>query len=549
MRLSTRILILAALSCLCPHANSQTKPARKDVEATISGKVTIKGKPAPGIAMGVRLTQAQSASTAKATTDQDGLYHISGLSAGSYQVAPMAPAFVMSDAREHWRRSVVITASENIEGVNFDLIRGAVITGRVVNARGLPVVEEWVTLLTAEYPQGGRPNISGGFQTDDRGIYRIFGIRPGSYKVSIGEEVIGVYPRGGRLRSFPRTYHPDTPDPAKAAVINLAEGSEAAKIDITLTDPPQGFAVSGRIVESDTGKPVPNVAIHLMKITVIDKSSTSGVGGSTNISSDIEGGFRLENLPSGKYSISIQPPSESDLRAEPVAFDVLDQDVTGLLIKTSRGSSISGTVVLESRDRQGAETAPSWLSVYLRHDDRGSVYTSSQSARIKGDGSFRVGGLVAATVTFSVGSFTPMGDARPLTISRIERGGIPQPNGIEIRNGEHVSDLRIVAAYSTGSIRGVVKAQNGTLPPNGQLVINVSRVADAYMPEAGGRGADPRGHFLIEGLAAGTYEVRVTAYVPEWRGRRPTSKQLVNVTDGAATDVMLTIDLTPAPKP
>ena len=551
MRLSTRILISAVLlcgACLCQRANSQTNPAKKDVNATISGKVTFKGKPIPGIVVGVRLSQAQSSQTVKGTTDQDGIYHITGLSEGSYQVAPIASAFVISDLREHWGRSVVITASENVEGVNFDLIRGGVITGRVVDAQGHPIAEEWISLLTADYPRGGRPHIWGNFQTDDRGIYRIFGVRPGSYKVSIGEEGNGIYSRAGRPRSVPRTYHPDTADPRKAAVIKLGEGTEATKIDITIGDPPEGFAVSGRIVETETGKPVPNVTISLEKITIIDASSTTGYGGPTDARSNLEGVFRLENLPSGKYSISIDPPSESDLRAEPIAFDVLDQDVTGLLIKTSRGASISGTVVLENRDRNAAEPgARTWLSVHLRNEDRGNIYTSNEAAQIKPDGSFRIGGLVAATVSFSVGSFASMGNARPMTISRVERGGIPQPNGIQIRDGEHISGIRIVAAYSSGSIRGVVKAQNGTLPPNGQFVINLSKVGDANAPAAGGTATDSRGHFLIEGLAAGTYEVRVTAHVPEWRGRQPTSKQLVSVNDRTATDVMLTIDLTPGP--
>jgi hypothetical protein len=155
--------------------------------------------------------------------------------------------------------------------------------------------------------------------------------------------------------------------------------------------------------------------------------------------------------------------------------------------------------------------------------------------------------VAATTVSFSVGSVNSIGNTRPMNISRVERNGIPQPNGIQIRNNEHVSDIRIVAAYGSGSIRGVVKAQNGTLPPTGQLVINLSKVGDANSLPGGGTATDSRGHFLIEGLAAGTYEVRVTAYVPEWRGRRPTSKQLVSVNDRTATDVMLTIDLTPGP--
>ena len=57
MRLPARLSIILALflccACLCQRANSQTKP--KNVDATVSGKVTLKGKPAPGIVVGIRL--------------------------------------------------------------------------------------------------------------------------------------------------------------------------------------------------------------------------------------------------------------------------------------------------------------------------------------------------------------------------------------------------------------------------------------------------------------------------------------------------------------
>lgn len=113
-----------------------------------------------------------------------------------------------------------------------------------------------------------------------------------------------------------------------------------------------------------------------------------------------------------------------------------------------------------------------------------------------------------------------------------------------------ILDLRLPStAYSRGSIRGVVKVENGTLPASGRLVIALSRVGDANARTGGGTAADARGHFLIEGLAAGTYELVVFAFVPEWRQRRPTTKQLVTVADAAATDVVITIDLTPPPVP
>jgi hypothetical protein len=59
---------------------------------------------------------------------------------------------------------------------------------------------------------------------------------------------------------------------------------------------------------------------------------------------------------------------------------------------------------------------------------------------------------------------------------------------------------------------------------------------------------DSRGHFLIEGLAAGSYEINVNANVP---GRRTLSvKQPISVTEGTVSDVVVVLDLkAPAPNP
>jgi hypothetical protein len=158
--------------------------------------------------------------------------------------------------------------------------------------------------------------------------------------------------------------------------------------------------------------------------------------------------------------------------------------------------------------------------------------------------------LLPGTVSFSLGSWSATGNAKPIPILRVERDGVVQTNGIQLQTSEHISGIRVVAAYSNGSIRGVVKVENGSLPPSGQLVISLLKVGDSnWNTDGGGIPADARGHFLIEGLATGTYEVTVSAFVPEWRQRPRTTKQLVTVTDGAATDVMLAIDLTPPVKP
>lgn len=542
-------IIPALLLCcagFCQRANSQTKPAKKNPDATVSGKVTIKGKPAPGVVVAMRSSQPAPFDPAfKATTDQEGNYRIADVPAGNYAVMPVAPALVISEVNNSQGQAVVVSDGEHVEGIDFELVRGGVITGKVTDAEGHPLIEERINLLPVDQRNQRGPvySVMAGFQTDDRGVYRMFGVRPGRYRVSVGEGNDNFYGRFGSVRpAYRTTFYPDATDPAKATVVEIEEGTEATRIDITLGETVQGFSVNGRVVD-ESGKPVANVSIGLSRI-IVDGNNTSSSGGGTGARTDSQGEFRIEKLPAGKYSISIYPPPESDLRADPATFDVLDQDVTGLLIKSSMGASLSGVVVLEgARDNSVPAALPqAYVAAYIRGE--GARITSGRAVRMKPDGSFRVGGLLPGTASVSVDA---PGGIKGLIISRIERDGVVQPNGIPIQNAEQVTGIRVIVAFSTGTIRGVIKLENGTLPSGARLIVQLAKPGDQFgnvRPVE----ADSRGHFLIEGLAAGTYELRVIAYVPGSRTKEP-SRQLVVVTDGATTDVTVTVDLTPTPAP
>lgn len=548
MRSPAYLAIISALLLYCagscPRANSQTKPAQKNADATVSGKVTIKSKPAPGIVVGVRSIQrGDNDPTFKATTDQEGNYRITGVPAGNYEVAPVAPAFVVADIDAPRGKILVITETENVEGIDFEMTRGGVVTGKATDSDGNPVVAERVSLSPVDQSNQRRADpFSLGFQTDDRGIYRVFGVPPGRYRVSIGQGENGFNGRG--RPTYPTTFYPDATDPSKATVIEIGEGTEATKIDITmnrLTD--QVFSVKGRVVD-ESGKPVPNVELDLSKIVIADASgSSSSSGGGTGARSDRQGEFRLENLPSGKYSVSGYLREESDLHVEPVTFDVVDQDVTGVELKAFKGASLSGVVVIEGTGTNSviAALSHSYISANIRSETANS--TSSESAVVKADGSFRLSGLkpgVLANVSLYI-----LGKWH--AISRIERDGVVQANEIQIQNAEQVTGVRAIVAYYNGSIRGVVKLENGTLPSGAHLIIQLSK-SGAPSRSIEPVSADSRGHFLVEGLAAGDYELRVIAYVPGSR-MKEAPRQAVSVTDGAATDVIVTIDLTSTPNP
>ena len=546
MRLPCNVLILSLLlaAAFCQSANSQTNSEKKTDRATISGKVTIKGKPARSIVVGVRLNQDNpSAQTFQAKTDDDGIYHVTGIPGGSVSIAPVAPAFVISSVSESWGRSLIVTEGDTIEGVDFNLLRGGVITGKVTDADGSPIIAQSVSLLRVDRDRGsgsyGFPHM---FETDDRGIYRVFGIAPGHYKVSVSDQRLDSATVSGR--SVPATYHPNTTDSTKAAIIEVGEGTEATQVDITVSRSIEGFPVTGQVIDRDTNGPVVNAAISLMRITVIDANSTSGSGGPTDVRTDAAGAFRLDKVPPGKYDISAEPPPNTSLIVEPIRFDVVDSEVSGLVIKTSAGAAVSGTVVLEGSAPDFADKPLRfWVSVDLRNDARG--FGGNGPAEMKADGSFHAGGLSPGVLRFSAGVWGPTGNARRLIISRIERDGVAQPNAITIQGTEQIRGIRIVLSSSSGAIRGFVRVLNGNLSPTGHLVATLKGSND---PDEHGTQVDPRGRFLIESVGPGTYELTIHYYDSAPR-KFVETKQSITVTAGETTEVVMTLDLSDTTKP
>jgi hypothetical protein len=144
--IAAAVLICSAGFLEC--ARPQSKTSKKN---SVAGKVTIKGKPAPGITVGLQTNDGSSSNRPvyKATTDQEGRYRINEVPTGGYQVFPIAPAFVVSDIRRA-SETVVLSEGESVEDIDFALVRDGVITGRVTNPEGRPAIEQQVNLLAAD---------------------------------------------------------------------------------------------------------------------------------------------------------------------------------------------------------------------------------------------------------------------------------------------------------------------------------------------------------------------------------------------------------------
>lgn len=512
--------------------------------STISGKVTVRGTGIPGITVGA-VAYASNMRGGKTSfggvTDSQGNYRISDLPPATYDVAPAAPQYVLASL--NMRKRVIVEEGETLDGVDFLLVRGGVITGKVTNADGQPMLEQHIHVARVEDRNGSSEMLLSLnmvlYQTDDRGVYRVFGLPPGKYRVAAGmpEGSVSFGGRGGA--KYKQTYHPSATDPAQATVIEVGEGSEATNVDIVLNRREMTYSASGRIVDGETGKPLADIRYGLTKLS---ENGSSGMSGPTTTAA---GEFRFDGLTPGKYLVSID--MSTDWYGEPIRFDVIDQDVTDLVLKTSKGGSISGVVVFEGLDLKTSRAKYGELMVMAQsaEDEKFMGRRSGPPAMVGVDGSFKSVGVRPGLTGFMV--FSRSGDSgREFDISRIERDGVPQSRTIEVKEREQVTGVRLIVNPRTGVLQGIVKVENGQIPME-RVWVSMQRSGDA---ERSGYGVplDARGRFRLNGVAPGTYDLTAWAYLPE-SGNRATAKQQVVVTGDQPTDVTLVIDLKSAVPP
>ena len=196
------ILLFGAANALLAQAQMKgDKPAT----ASIAGRVTFDNRPLSGVTVtlesplnlgeGVMDTRRRPVTT---KTDGEGRYRLSGIAAGYYLVWPRAMAYAMPTEGLSGRagKTVNLSDGEQVEGVDFALAPGGVITGKITDHLSRPVIAQRVSLR--RYMPNGRtvPFLSptsglSMFETDDRGIYRLFGLQAGRYVLSVGDEGAG----------------------------------------------------------------------------------------------------------------------------------------------------------------------------------------------------------------------------------------------------------------------------------------------------------------------------------------------------------------------
>lgn len=236
------------------------------------------------------------------------------------------------------------------------LPRGAVLTGTVSDIDGLPSPGIAVTALTRRYvgQQGEARYVPAGAPasalTDDRGVYRIYGLPAGEYIVaaqSQGRQVglateVRTLSRGvvsDRSLIMAQVFYPGATDVARASRVTLRAGEERSGIDLVLQYVPLA-AVSG-VVTMPAGSEPPIVTLQ---------PSNDGVPGAQGRSTraDAEGRFTLAGIAPGEYTMFAIANATPGWFFASGGVTVDGEDLTNVVLSMVPALTIAGRLAFES---------------------------------------------------------------------------------------------------------------------------------------------------------------------------------------------------------
>jgi hypothetical protein len=273
------------------------------------------------------------------------------------------------------------------------------------------------------------------------------------------------------------------------------------------------------------------------------------------VTTNTRGEFRLNNLAEGRYTARVQQldmiGTAEGWYSDPVPFTV-DGDVTGIQIKARQGGAITGAVVVEGTSDPSVLEKLSTLSVIARrpgNTTNNPLADGGGFTRVGADGSFQLSGLPPGDFNLDV---VAAGGASEFRQRRIEVDGAPV-TAITVNQGERLANVRIVVGHGSGTVRGQITYSGGSVPQGFSVVVSLvdEGQQEDEKPAAMWAGpptarVDDRNRFLVERVAPGSYEVRVTATT----GGRATPVQLnkgarprVTVTAGQVSELSVRIDL------
>ena len=496
----------------------------------------------------------------QATTDEQGNFEIKGVRSMSYILSASSPGYVALPPTDDSGANIYRAG----DMAQITLVKGAVITGRVsstdedaltgaqVSVQRVGGMDGEVMTSNNQFGQGfGRS-----YGTDDRGVYRIYGLMPGTYIVRASKRTDGGAVPGGVPGSAPGgapagpriapTYYPSSPRDT-AGMISARAGEEVSGIDIRLRND-YGYTVSGRVISRGQDGEDPDVLVTLSLPASSGQPGTTIASAVQSNREDIRGGpaaartgaatgFSFGTVPDGEYEVAARTMSrrgevDPEAASAPRKVTVRGADIGGIELVLTPLANIEGRLSIDKTPNVAACPSPRTYTIgetlVTARRDNNTVWTRDQAPSTVGD--FRFGGLDAGTYRLKI---RLPGDNWYLKGLRSAANPNLGKTGIVVKSGQRVSGVTAVVTDGAALLAGQLTKGSGdklagmqnvfVFPAEADAADNLLRYAEVT--------TKTDGSFVAKNLAPGKYFVIAKAL-----GKEATRSEAQNF--GQAVELM-----------
>jgi len=501
-------IVIAAFICLVFWSINTTAQERGSITGRV---VTETGKPLVNIQISLGSQGGGSRST---STDAEGKFQFNGLADRAYSVfTTPAQGYIskplpIEDRNRRYRPgdSIIVT-----------MVKGGVITGQVTDSNGNPVVSIPIALIRVRDGEGNKQNvpISGPQRsTNDRGVYRIYGLQPGTYIVAANSGgVMGLQQQFSPYHGQMPTYHPSaTRDTAMEVQVSL--GIETSGIDIRFRGE-TGRTISGKVVGGEA-----LITNNLASVSLVHAATEAQIGNDLARPNAGQSVFSIQGISDGEYILTATHgnyDTDEIVRSEPRRITVKGTDITGLTLTMTPMALITGRVVVE----KSPNVCDAKLPTNLRDVSLTAWFTEKTGNALNLLTRFAVrGGNADESGNFKINNLTP-GLQRLKASSRNEswfvksisgatRSSIAADlvrSGLMLKPGERLAGVTVTVTDGAASLSGkLAPAREGdTLPAKMRAHLIPAEPAAAenllrYLEVPTGNSA-----FALTGIAPGKY--------------------------------------------
>lgn len=490
------LVFLLALATTCRAGLSANEGSDK---WEVSGTVSYDGRPLKGVfVIGTGPERVRGV-----PTDGHGAFVLTGKTAGQYSIGVVEREGI-PDAGT---RVVNVSVGMRIQHVDFTILKGGVISGRVFNKQRQPVSGIHVQAMARIVMRNGvLLKNRGDAITDDRGTYRLSHLADGFYVITASPRLSQPGPRRAgdspRLASYSMvTFYPSGQTLGGALSVEVRSGQEQVGIDVLAEKLPSSclafqFAAPVRL-ESD-------FKLHLDVKPVL--------GSLAFLSSDYERDplnlgtdYEMCGLTPGEYRIEaaatrvVSSAGRNTLEVAGYATDTVtigNKELDLGAITLQPGIDVAGKVVAQRGGSEEGQFAPGNLQVRLQRNGFPIVMARYLEAAVQPAGQFTIKDVLP--------------DAYELQVRNLPKGYYllkASQLGKDVTKGELYPGrgaIDIVLAYGGGTLRGKVQGEQPESVVRGALVLLIPKNGEPPITTR----ADQDGRYEFESsLPPGEYQL------------------------------------------